>query len=349
MARQDQSVEGGTAYQAQRDLTVTNGVDAAQMASIMLEMGKQLHVYFSEAEVKVEERLSEFRQTVMEEFAKPENKAKPEAFGDPDFQFVLSDAQKVYVRDGEQELRDDLVKLLVQRSQLDSKERTAKILNFAIEVAGSLSKNEYAALAINFLFTNVGLETDSRSLIISELSSLIKPFYADLSDNGTVYEYLEAQRCGAINHLVTRELIGPLHQKYSSIISYGFDPKELDGLSDEVSIDTLRKLTVYTAGYKGYIRFNRSNPSDLASALREVGASQTTVDKATDLYNRVTPTLDQFRETMCEEIEGLAHVLSVWENTALSKLSLTAVGKTIAHSSLTSRTHFSASLSIWVH
>ncbi|HEX8402938.1 MAG TPA: LPO_1073/Vpar_1526 family protein [Allosphingosinicella sp.] len=348
MARQDQSVEGGTAYQARGNLTVTNGMDAAQMASVMLEMGKQLHVYLCEAETKVEERLAEFRQSVMEEFSKPENSAKTDAFRDPDFQFVLSDAQKVYVRDGEQELKDHLVKLLVQRSQLDSKERTAKILNFAIEVAGSLSKNEYAALAISFLFTNVRLETKDRSALINQYSSFIAPFYADLSDNQTVYEYLEAQRCGAINHLITRELIGPLHQRYSSMISYGFDPKLLEDFSNDISTQILQSLSIPAAGYKGYVCFKQSDPTDFASELRELGASNPTIDRVTNLHTKVTPTEHEFRETMCEEIEGFDRVLQIWESTALSKLSLTAVGKTIAHSSLTSRSDFNAPLSIWV-
>ena len=348
MARQDQSVEGGTAYQAQGNITVTNGMDADQMAAVMLAMGKQLHVYLSEAEAKVEERLAEFRKTVIEEFAKPENNAKPEAFKDPDFQFVLKDAQKVYVRDGEDELRDDLVKLLMHRSKLDSRERTAKILNFAIEVAGSLSKNEYAALAINFLFTSVKLHTRDREELIRQFSSFIAPFYRDLSHNQTVYEYIEAQRCGAVNHLITRSLTAPLVQEYSSVLSYGFTQKQLIDAYPGGDVKIFDSLTELAAGYKGNLRFKESNPSELAARLRARGMPELAIGGATGLHNLSNPNEEQVTRIFSEEIEGFAHIKRIWDTTALSKMTLTAVGKAIAHSSLTSRTSFAAPLSIWV-
>jgi hypothetical protein len=349
MARQDQSVGDGTAYQALGDLTVVNGISSEQMASIMLAMGRQLHVYFSEAEAKVEERLAEFRQTVIEAFSDTENKGSPDAFRDPDFQFVLSDAQKVYVRDGEHELRDDLIRLLIQRSNIDSKERTAKILNFAIEISGSLSKNEYAALAINFLFSSVALLADSREVLLRDLNSFIAPFYTDLSDNPTVYGYLESQRCISINHTGGISLIHSLHEKYRSIISYGFDPNLLNGLCSEISIETLRGLTIPAAGYKGYIRFKKADPHAVAGELMRLGASQATADRAITIFNKSTPSVAEFQEIMCEEVEGFSQVMHVWEKSVLYKVELTAVGKAIAHSSLTSRTNFLAPLNIWVN
>ncbi len=348
MGRQDQQIEGGEAYQAGGNLTVTHGMNADQMAAVMLAMGKQLHVYLSEAEAKVEERLEDFRKTVIEEFAKPENDAKPEAFSDPDFQFVLNDAQKVFVRDGEEELRDDLVKLLVHRSKLDSKERTAKILNFAIEVAGSLSKNEYAALAMNFLFTSVKLNTKDRNVLIGQFRSYIAPFYQDLSDNQTVYEYIEAQRCGAINYLVTRGLTDSLVKEYSSVLSYGFTQKQLIEVYPDGDDKIFSGLTEPAAGYRGNLRFIDSNPSDLAAKLRERGMPEIAIGGATGLHNVSNPNEEQLTQIFSEEIEGFAHIKHIWDTTSLSKMTLTAVGKAIAHSSLTSRTSFAAPLSIWV-
>ncbi len=318
------------------------------MAAVMLAMGKQLHVYLSEAEAKVEERLKDFRNTVIEEFAKPDNSAKPEAFSDPDFQFVLNDAQKVYVRSGEEDLRDDLVKLLMHRSKLDSKERTAKILNFSIEVAGSLSKNEYAALAINFLFMYVKLHTTVRSELVKQFSSFIAPFYADLSENPTVYEYLEAQRCGTVNQLVTRRLTDSLTKEYSSVLSFGFTYKQLVDSYPDGDVKIFDGLTELASGYRGNLIFKDSNPSDLATKLRAKGMPEHAIGGVTGLHNLSNPNEEQVTAIFSEEVEGFAHIKRIWDTTALSKMSLTAVGKAIAHSSLTSRTSFSAPLSIWV-
>jgi hypothetical protein len=348
MARQDQSVEGGTAYQAHGNLTVTNGMDADQMAAVMVAMAKHLQVHFAEAEAKLEERLTDFRKAVLEEFAKPENGPATEAFKDPDFQFVLNDAQKVFARDGSPDLRDDLVKLLVQRSQLDGRDRVAKILNHSIELAGTFSKHEYAALAMNFLFTNVASGINTRAALLAQYSSFVAPFYRDLSDNVTVYEYIEAQRCGSINYVVTRSITEPLYKKYSSVLSSGFTHQQFMDLLPGGDMSIFNNLLIGTDNYTKPYRFSHSDPSELAAELRKRGLPERNIDLATSLHNTSNPNETQVQQIFSEEVEGFTRVKEVWDNTALSKMSLTAVGKTIAHSSLTSRSPFDAPLNIWV-
>ena len=348
MARQDQSVEGGTAYQAQGNLTVTHGMDADQMAAVMIAMAKHLQVYFAEAEAKLEERLIDFRKAVLEEFAKPENEAATEAFKDPDFQFVLNDAQRVFARDGTSDLRDDLVRLLVQRSQLDGKDRLAKILNHSIELAGSFSKHEYAALAINFLFANVGFETQNQHILLDELNKYTKPFYADLSETATVYEYIEAQRCGNINYLIASRIIDILYKKYVALFSDGFGNKALADIQPGRDMTIYSNLLVSTGSKFRPHRFAHSDPSELAGELRKHGMPEQFINNATALHNTSNPDLDKFKQILVDNIEGFDRVIHVWDTTSLSKIALTAVGKTIAHSLLTSRSSFNAPLSTWV-
>lgn len=348
MARQDQSVEGGTAYQAQGNLTVTNGMDADQMAAVMIAMAKHLQVHFAEAEAKLEERLTDFRKAVLAEFAKPENEAATEAFKDPDFQFVLDDAQRVFARDGSGDLRDDLVRLLVQRSQLDGKDRLAKILNYSIELAGSFSKHEYAALAMNFLFTTVVFQTQDQNMLLDQLNAYVRPFYNDLSEITTVYEYIEAQRCGNINYVVTRNVVEGLHKKYAALFSDGFDRKTLEGIQPGCDMIIYDNLLVSTGSQARPYRFAYSDPSELADELRKRGMPEQFVGNATGLHETSNPNQETFKQILLDNIEGFQRFLHVWDTTALSKMTLTAVGKTIAHSSLTSRSSFSAPLSIWV-
>lgn len=348
MARQDQSVEGGEAYQSYGNLTVNRGMSADQMTELMFAMGKQLQVHFAEAEAKLEERLNSFRTAVLEEFAKPENESNTEAFKDPDFQFVLNDAQKVFVRDGSAELRDDLVKLLVQRSQLDGSDRVAKILNHSIELAGSFSSNEYAALAINFLLTSTELRTKDRSEFIRQLSDMIKPFHADLTFNETVYEYIEAQRCGSINRLITRDIKSIMWANYGSVLSYGFDPKKLSEFTEEDDLEVFKSVTRLASGYRGYLCFMDSDPDKLADKLRKLGTSEDKINKALALHRSTSPDADEVLKILNDEVAGFTDVHTVWDSTSLSKMNLTAVGKTIAHSSLSSRTAFNAPLRIWV-
>jgi len=348
MARQDQSVEGGTAYQAQGNLTVTNGMDADQMAAVMIAMAKQLQVHFAEAEAKLEERLSDFRKAVLEEFAKPENEAASEAFKDPDFQFVLNDAQKVFARDGSAELRDDLVRLLIQRSQHDSKDRTAKILNHSIEIAGSLSRPEYAALAVNFMLLNVRLG-GSGPYLLDHFSNILAPFISDLSDNATLYEYLEAQRCGSINYLITRDLSMPIYQTYASSLSDGFDIHDLQIIEVGFDINMYSGLLEATANPNKPLRFNAPKLEDLSSQLESRGMGMDGINNARALFTRTVPDQTTLMNIFESSVTGWDRLNHIWNSTALSKMTLTAVGKAIAHSTLSSKTPFSAPLDIWIN
>lgn len=348
MPRQDQTVEGGQAYQAGGNINVTYGMDASQMASVMLEMAKQLQVFFAASQAKLDERLEGFRNALIQEFAKSENSEATEAFKDPDFQFVLNDAQRVFARSGEQDLQDDLVRLLVQRAGHNGKDRVAKILNHSIQLAGSFSKNEYAALAINFLFTQVWLQTLQRDVFFRQLSDFIAPFYQDLSENVTVYEYIEAQGCGNVNYVITRDFFEPLYKKYGSILSVGFDQSELEKIEPGRDLSIYSGLLVATGNPKSAYRFIQSGSVELGKALRERGMQQQYVNNATKLFKTCNPNLASFKQILLENVIGLDRVVNIWDNTPLSKMTLTAVGKTIAHSSLSSRSTFSAPLSVWV-
>jgi hypothetical protein len=347
MPRQEQTSEGGEAYQAGGNLTVTHGMNADQMAAVMVAMAKHLQVHFTEAEAKLEERLTDFRKAVLEEFSKPENKEATEAFKDPDFQFVLDDAQKVFARDGTAELRDDLVRLLVQRSSYDSKDRTAKILNHSIEIAGSLSRTEYAALAVNFLLLNVKLG-DVGARLLDNFSAVLTPLIPDLSENPTLYEYLEAQRCVTINYVMARDLSLPITQSYASALSSGFTESDLAALDADFDRARFNGLVEPSWHAGKPLRFVAGNVDELANNLQTSGMSPTGLIKARELFSSTVPAGDELMNIFDDSITGWDRLKHVWENTALSKMNLTAIGKTIAHSTLSSKTPFSAPLSIWV-
>src|SRR4051812_325115 len=110
MTKQDQKVEtGGQAIQAARDVIITKNavMRPEQMMEIMAAMAKQLAAFSEEANRTMDERLRSFREEVLKRFAN-QNTSNSEAFKDPDFQFVLQDAQEAYARSGDEAVRDTL-------------------------------------------------------------------------------------------------------------------------------------------------------------------------------------------------------------------------------------------------
>ena len=78
-------------------------------------MARQLMFYQAEANELVEKRLASFREEVLKEFS-PAGKGRPEAFREPDFQYLLGDAQIAYARSGDEAVRDTLVDIISRRS-----------------------------------------------------------------------------------------------------------------------------------------------------------------------------------------------------------------------------------------
>ena len=221
MTRQDQSVEeGGEAYQAGRDLTVNHGMNADDMAALMVAMAKQLSAFTAEANAKLDQRFHEFRDEVLKQFSN-ETSANKEAFNDPDFQFTVKSAQEAYARKGDGDLKVELVRLLAERSKQQSGSRVANILNEAIKVAGSLTKQEMSVLAILFVMVHVGTPSQNANQTRAFHESMLAPFLNDMPNDRNSFEYLESLRCITINAIVTRTSETIAAEKFRSQFTNG--------------------------------------------------------------------------------------------------------------------------------
>lgn len=347
MTRQDQSVEGGTAYQARGNITVTHGMDAEQIGAMMAGMAKHLQVYFAEAEAKLDDRLKEFREAILKEFSKPENGESTRAFSDPDFQFVLNGAQKTYARSGDASLKDDLVKLLVQRSGLDSRERVAKILNRCIEISGSLSREEYAVLAVAFFINNVRIYgSDNQTL--EKFSSYTSPFISDLPYHDNVFEYLESMQCINLERGSKGDLSMSVARTYASNFRESFSESELAALQAENLLYQPYNLFEATGNPSKSIRFLAQDRDSLAKSLEEYELSKDFRLQILNLYDAKVPSGKVISEIFDNALTDWRKLKLVWNNSLISNLTLTALGKAIGHSALSSRTDFDAPLKIWV-
>ena len=81
----------------------------------------------------------------------PSGDGDPNAFEDPDFQFLVGSAQRASGRCGDEQVIDNLVGLISERSREKNRGRLALALNEAVEIAPTLTPNEFAALSLAFL------------------------------------------------------------------------------------------------------------------------------------------------------------------------------------------------------
>jgi hypothetical protein len=196
MTRQDQSVEAGSwAVQAGRDV-VYNGVSVEQMAAIMAGMAKQLLTFQDEALAKANARIDSFQQEILKRFAQPD-KGNSEAFRDPDFQYLLGDAQEAFARSGDEAVRDTLVDIIARRSMETTRNRLAITLNDAATKAANLTLNEFAALSLVYLIRyTVDQSINSFPALCTYVRNRLLPFAKDCSNEQSSFWHLQAQSCG---------------------------------------------------------------------------------------------------------------------------------------------------------
>lgn len=347
MTRQDQRVgDGAQAIQANRDVNINQGITADQMVTIMDGVATQVQRGIDRAAALVDERLAEFREAVAVEFSKPETMNRTDAFQDPDFQFALHEAQKGFARSGAAELKDELVKLLSQRATEPDRNRTALILNEAIQAIGNLTKQEISALSVVFIFQHIQINSDDKYHVSKMYNELLTPFCVDFPDNNFAYDYLGSMKCTTTNQISHADIWRILHERYDNPLSRSFFESELpDGIpADHLNTIIQRVPNVFD----GRLRFAPRNRSELEQALTSAGVAGASKTSFLALYDERKLDDLEFQQFFTGSVPVIEPLIARWENTLAKNTNLTGLGKAIAHSALASRTTFSAPLEIWV-
>lgn len=347
MTKQDQRVgENAEAYQAGNNLVVNNGLSTEQVSEIMIQLGTQLGAYFSQAEKTAEARIDSLRLKILEEFSKSTSDAKSEAFLDPDYQFVVRGAQTSFARSGDEWLKGELVRLLAVRSMQDSGSRKAMILNEAIGIAGNLTREEYAGLAVCFIIKQTKVSGRVLSAVFATLERYLSKFVDDLPDDNHAYQYLEAMRCVSINQISSVDLWIMIRENYRMELNRGMSINDVNAvLGPDGGVRNI-SLIVSLGGDR--IRFVADSRVDLGEKLLAAGYSQETTDKLLALHDAESMDDDQIKEFVRLNVPSIVKVEKVWSTTEIQNCNHTALGKALAHSALVSRADFDGPLETWV-
>lgn len=216
--QKQEAAAGATAYQARGDLTVNNGATPEQIAEIIGAITKQLHHFTAEARAIAEERCQELRQEILEEMAKPEFADRSQAFRDPDFQYSLSSALNEFARKGDEDLKKELVGLLLERAKNDPSKRTGMVLNQAIQTTPKLTKEDKSVLVVLFAVKNVFITSSNIEPVYARYQTMLSGSVEDLTGNAGSFDYLQSIGCINVNLVADHfPLDQHFHRQYGSL------------------------------------------------------------------------------------------------------------------------------------
>jgi hypothetical protein len=349
MNRQAQRIEeGGEAYQAGRDVTVHRGMSSEQMTEIMVGLARQLAFYQLDAQQTVEDRLTSFREEMLKMFAQP-GRGNSEAFRDPDFQYLLNDAQTAYARSGDEVVKDTLVDIIARRSLETERSRLAVTLNDAATKIPLLTTNEFAELSLVYVLKH----TQNRGLNdFSKLSEYIRrsvmPFVKDVSRENASYWHLEAQSCATID--ITETTIGAIvKQLYGGLVGRGFDRTQLEGHLQDVQKNALDKFLVPCLHDNMKLQPNAVNRDVFKQRAADIGLNVAQLDNVWNLFENSIPAPDsELVSLFTPHVTDIGLLFDLWQNTPLKNLKLNSVGIAIGHANAVRVTGFDAPLGVWI-
>ena len=260
---------------------------------------------------------------------------------------ALYSAQKDYAKTGDKDLQDLLVDILVERASHSNRDIRQITLDESLAVATKLTVEQMDALTLNFLLA----ETMNNSLgTLASLKNYLEkdflPFLRTQVPGNSTYRHIEYSGCGTILQFGQRPKLEQIFkERYTGLFSKGFT--EEDATTKLGEITPFRSVLIPCLRNASKLQILALNAEQITEHFKRLGV----VDKHDEfksLLESSTMETERIREAvvaLCPEIEKL---FSLWNDSGLSKLTLTTVGIAIAQANYRRRTGLTLDLSIWV-
>lgn len=337
-----------TAIQAGGNVIVNNvGITYAEAKSIALDVAK---VTFYELVGVAREialnRTEEITDQLIKKFAKdfPEGLQKAK---DPDFQYALFTVQKEYARNGDKDLGDLLVDLLVDRSKQNQRDILQIVLNESLSTVPKLTDTHLTKLAVIFL-----LRYTQNYLIVNHLKfgeyldKHLLPFVSKLTKNKAGYQHLEFSGCGSIG-LLENSLEAIFETNYQGQFLKGFDQSEIESRAVSVGLDS--RFFIICLNDPTKLQINVNNKEILENHLDAHGISADDRGKILQLFELGKMSVAEIKETLIAIRPYMAEVIEIWNNSPMKTFTLTTVGMAIGHANIKRLIGEFPNLSIWIN
>ncbi len=351
MLNKDQNQDvgnGATAIQAGGSVTVVNvGVTSSEARQIALDVAKATFYELTgaakeTAAVRVEEITDQVIKKLEKDFPAGLQKAK-----DPDFQYALYTVQKEYARNGDKDLGDLLVDLLVDRSKQDQRDILQIVLNESLATAPKLTETHLAALAVIFLFKytqNFGI--GNHQMFADYLDKHLLPFVSKLSKNHAGYQHLQFSGCGSIG-LGGNRLESILGTVYQGQFLKGFDQSEI--ANRDFSAGISHQFFIPCLNDSAKLQVNANSKENLEKLLDAKGVSSEDRAKIIELFDLGKMSEPEIKEKLIAIRPYMAEVFEIWTNSPMQNFTLTSVGMAIGHANIKRLIGEFASLEIWIN
>lgn len=346
---QEQNVaKGSTAIQAGGNVTITKtGLTYAEVRDIALDVYRaNFYELAGVAKETAKDRAEEITEGFLSKLQK-EHPAGLERANDPDFQYALFTVQKEYARNGDKDLGDLLVDLLVDRSKHAQRDILQIVLNESLNTAPKLTESQLAALAVIFLFKYTqNYSIGNHKMLAEYFEMYVAPFASKIVKNLACYQHLEFCGCGSIG-LGARSLESIMGNTYQGQFLKGFDKKEVTDRGVSIGLDPRFFILCLNDPSKMQVRANSKEL--LEKAFEEHAITSEDRAKINALFDVGKMSDTEIKEKCIEIRPYMSGLFETWSESAMKNFTLTSVGIAIGHANIKRLVGEFANLSIWIN
>ncbi len=340
--------DGSTAIQAGGNVSITKtGLTYSEVRDLALDVFRaNFYELAGLAKETAKVRAEEITETFLAKLQKEYPTGLDKSY-DPDFQYALFTVQKEYARNGDKELGDLLVDLLVDRSKQEHRDILQIVLNESLGTAPKLTENQLSALAIIFLFRYTQHNGIGNHELLGEyFEKFVTPFSKHIVKNRACYQHLEFTGCGSIG-IGSSNLESILGNTYQGQFLKGFEEKEITDRNISIGLDT--RFFIKCLNNPSNIQVRSNNKKQLEEAFDQHGITPDDRNKIMELFNMNKMSEAEIKDKCIEIRPYMANIFDVWTDSAMKQFSLTSVGIAIGHANIKRLVGEFANLSIWIN
>ena len=338
---QSQSVcNGATAVMAGGNVSITNltqiGPSVSELRVIAEEIWLQNHHKLSAmaretANLRAAEITNLVIQRLQQEFPDGFNKGN-----DPDFQHGLFIVQKEYARNGNRDIGDLLVNILVDRSKRNQRDMLQIVLNEALTTVPKLTDSNLASLAVAFFIKHAQIPIVRNSLEMGQhLDKYLLPFLPKLPtlDHRADFDHLVFAGCGTTG-LANDKIHDIFETAYPDYFHKCFDPSDIPNYL--IELQSMEQVFEPCVSHPSKLQLKEyfSLSSGFRDLLRKKRRSQEYLTEERLKYNFGPMRSSEIEETICRVRPYMEDFISQWSQSQMRGLVLTTVGMAIGHANI---------------
>lgn len=330
------------------------GLTVSEVREIALDIFKSNFYDLSDSAAKQAVQRAEY---LVDKFINKLQEETPENIqnmNDPDMQYTLFTAQQGFARCGEEELGDQLVQLLVDRTNEGSRSLKQIVLNEAISIFPKITKKQLNILTLVFLYRSVNFgPVNSIEAIAEELKKHFNPFFLWVPIGSHEFLHLDYLGCINMDRLPKLKYIDILKEYYPGLFLGGFSQSDFINYykKHNISMDIIERLLVVTKPClqdENLLQFDAVKEEVLEVKMASNAIDYDVIQQSKRLYNQNIMDNDRAEHFISEFYPEYQELNRILDSYPMNKVALTPVGVALAYSNLKQTVGVDIDLNAWI-